>query len=121
MPTGLEKVRQLKSEFYFFGGGNNIPIKQPNKSKLYFFKFTCQLALKLFLIMPVGTVLPGQPISLPARGPAPKLGTGVYERDGQIRASLLGSPHFDGSVRRLFRHYRRISWIISFAVYFHRL
>lgn len=55
--------------------------------------------------MSVGTVLPGQPISLPARGPAPQLGTGVYERDGQIRASLLGSPHFDGSVRRFFRHY----------------
>ncbi len=51
----------------------------------------------------------------------PQLGTGVYERDGQIRASLLGSPHFDGSVRRLFRHYRRISRIISSAIYFHRL
>lgn len=54
--------------------------------------------------MSMDIVLPGQPIPLPARGPAPQLGTGVYERDGQIRASLLGAPCFDGSVRRLLRH-----------------
>jgi exosome complex component CSL4 len=45
--------------------------------------------------------LPGQPIVLPARGPAPQLGPGVYQRDGQIRASLLGTPRFEGSVRSL--------------------
>lgn len=53
--------------------------------------------------MSSSAVLPGQPIPLPARGPAPQLGTGVYERDGQVRASLLGVPHMDGSVRRLLR------------------
>jgi len=45
--------------------------------------------------------LPGQPIVLPVRGPAPQLGPGVYQRDGQIRASLLGTPRFEGSVRSL--------------------
>ncbi|KAJ8454475.1 hypothetical protein ONZ45_g19292 [Pleurotus djamor] len=35
--------------------------------------------------------LPGQPIFIP-RGPAPKLGAGVYQRDGTVRASLVGCP-----------------------------
>ena len=43
-------------------------------------------------------LLPGQPIPLPTRGPAPQLGPGIYERNGQLRASLLGIPHFEGSV-----------------------
>ena len=47
-------------------------------------------------------LLPGQPIPLPPRAPAPQLGPGIYERNGQVRASLLGIPQFDGSVRRLF-------------------
>lgn len=47
-------------------------------------------------------LLPGQPIPLPARGPAPQLGPGIYERNGQLRASLLGIPHFEGSVSSLF-------------------
>ena len=41
--------------------------------------------------------LPGQPIPLP-RGPVPKLGNGIYERDGQVRASLVGVPKYQGSV-----------------------
>ena len=47
-------------------------------------------------------LLPGQSIPLPARGPAPQLGPGIYERNGQLRASLLGIPHFEGSVGSLF-------------------
>jgi hypothetical protein len=47
--------------------------------------------------------LPGQPILLPTRGPAPQLGHGVYQRDGYIRASLLGTPLIEGSVRPLRR------------------
>ncbi|KAF7799026.1 hypothetical protein EIP86_010256 [Pleurotus ostreatoroseus] len=41
-------------------------------------------------------VLPGQPIPVP-RGPAPQLGTGVYARDGQLRASIVGVPQYQGS------------------------
>jgi exosome complex component CSL4 len=42
-------------------------------------------------------VLPGQPILLP-RGPIPQMGSGVYVRDGQTRASLVGTPRYEGSV-----------------------
>jgi exosome complex component CSL4 len=41
--------------------------------------------------------LPGQPIPIP-RGPAPNIGLGVYARDGQVRASIIGVPRFEGSV-----------------------
>jgi len=59
--------------------------------------------LSIAYISMLSTVLPGQPILLPARSPVPQLGPGVYERDGQIRASLLGVPRFEGSVRHLLR------------------
>lgn len=42
-------------------------------------------------------LLPGQPVPLP-RGPIPQLGNGIYSRDGQVRASLVGVPHYEGSV-----------------------
>lgn len=48
--------------------------------------------------MSTSTLLPGQPIPVP-RGPAPQLGGGTYQRDGQIRASVVGVPQFQGSVR----------------------
>ena len=44
-------------------------------------------------------LLPGQPIPLPPRAPLPQLGPGAYSRDGIARASLLGQPKIDGSVR----------------------
>ncbi|KAF8807518.1 hypothetical protein BYT27DRAFT_7165268 [Phlegmacium glaucopus] len=52
-------------------------------------------------------LLPGQPIPLPSRVPAPQLGPGIYERNGQLRASLLGIPHFEGSTLAISRikHY----------------
>ncbi|KAF9481439.1 hypothetical protein BDN70DRAFT_831257 [Pholiota conissans] len=53
--------------------------------------------------MSSSTVLPGQPLSLLQRGPAPQLGTGVYERDGQVRASLLGAPRMNGSTLTITR------------------
>ncbi|KIK06876.1 hypothetical protein K443DRAFT_230606 [Laccaria amethystina LaAM-08-1] len=45
----------------------------------------------------MSTLLPGQPVVLPSRGPAPQLGTGVYVRDASIRASLLGVPTLDAA------------------------
>lgn len=41
--------------------------------------------------------LPGQLVPLP-RGPIPQLGSGIYSRDGQARASLVGVPRYEGSV-----------------------
>lgn len=40
--------------------------------------------------------LPGQPVILP-RGPVPQLGDGVYQREGVIRASLVGIPRHEAS------------------------
>src|SRR6266545_4424642 len=48
------------------------------------------------------TVLPGQPIVLPPRVPVPQVGAGVYERDGQTRATVIGLPRLDGTVRSTF-------------------
>lgn len=48
--------------------------------------------------MDVDLKLPGQPIQIP-RGPAPQLSNGVYSRDGQVRASLVGAPVYQASVR----------------------
>ncbi|KAG0708983.1 hypothetical protein DFH29DRAFT_889996 [Suillus ampliporus] len=40
-------------------------------------------------------LLPGQPVPLP-RGPAPNLGGGLYLKDGQVRASLIGVAQYEG-------------------------
>ncbi|TFK76986.1 hypothetical protein BDN72DRAFT_807304 [Pluteus cervinus] len=37
-------------------------------------------------------ILPGQPLQISKTSPAPQLGAGVYSRDSQIRASLVGIP-----------------------------
>lgn len=50
------------------------------------------------LSMDIDLKLPGQPIQIP-RGPAPQLSNGVYSRDGQVRASLVGAPVYQASVR----------------------
>ncbi|KAL4069574.1 hypothetical protein J3A83DRAFT_4359452 [Scleroderma citrinum] len=42
-------------------------------------------------------LLPGQPVPL-SRGPVPSLGTGLYSKDGQVRASLVGVPQYEGPV-----------------------
>jgi len=42
-------------------------------------------------------LLPGQPVPL-SRGPVSKLGTGLYTKDGQVRASLVGVPRHEGPV-----------------------
>ncbi|KZV82845.1 hypothetical protein EXIGLDRAFT_626459 [Exidia glandulosa HHB12029] len=47
-------------------------------------------------------LLPGQPIVIP-KGPTPHLGPGTYVRDGQLRASLIGVPKFDGGTLSLAR------------------
>jgi hypothetical protein len=60
-------------------------------------------------------LLPGQPIPLPARAPAPQLGHGIYERNGQLRASLLGIPHFEGSVRTAFSEFAGQSLSLYFV------
>ncbi|KAK7694865.1 hypothetical protein QCA50_002053 [Cerrena zonata] len=46
--------------------------------------------------MSTDLVLPGQPVPVP-RGPTAQLGAGTYSRDGQVRASLLGTPRYQGS------------------------
>jgi exosome complex RNA-binding protein Rrp4 len=43
------------------------------------------------------SLVPGQPVPLP-RGPALQLGSGVYVRNGETRASLFGTPQHQGSV-----------------------
>ncbi|KAJ7169998.1 hypothetical protein C8R46DRAFT_1090787 [Mycena filopes] len=48
-------------------------------------------------------VLPGQPITLPRSGPVPQLGGGIYVRDSELRASLVGIPHQDGPVLAISR------------------
>ena len=48
--------------------------------------------------MDIDLKLPGQPIQIP-RGPASQLSNGVYSRDGQVRASLVGVPVYQASVR----------------------
>lgn len=45
------------------------------------------------------TLLPGQPVSL-ARGPSSLLGGGLYTREGNVRASVVGNPQFRGSVSK---------------------
>ncbi|KAK7058858.1 NADH:ubiquinone oxidoreductase [Paramarasmius palmivorus] len=46
------------------------------------------------------TMLPGQPIPLPA-GPTPQLGRGIYVKNSSVRASLVGAPKHEGSVRAM--------------------
>ncbi|KAJ7597158.1 hypothetical protein C8J56DRAFT_817502 [Mycena floridula] len=46
-------------------------------------------------------LLPGQPI--PIRGPCPQLGSGVYSRDNEVKASVVGSPGYDGSILAISR------------------
>ncbi|KAG7099328.1 hypothetical protein E1B28_001186 [Marasmius oreades] len=48
------------------------------------------------------TLLPGQPIPLP-KGPTPKLGTGIYTKDSQARASLVGITTYQGSTLTISR------------------
>ncbi len=49
------------------------------------------------LRMPSDSLVPGQPVPLP-RGPALQLGSGIYTRNGETRASLFGAPIHQGSV-----------------------
>ena len=57
-------------------------------------------SLARFAPMSSDLVVPGQPILLP-RAPVPQLGSGIYSRDGLVRASLVGVPSYEGSVRAL--------------------
>lgn len=47
-------------------------------------------------------LIPGQPVPL-LKGPAPQLGHGLYIREGQVRASLVGIPENQGSVLKISR------------------
>ncbi|KAL4071039.1 hypothetical protein J3A83DRAFT_4094366 [Scleroderma citrinum] len=47
-------------------------------------------------------LLPGQPVPL-SRGPVPSLGTGLYSKDGQVRASLVGVPQYEGPILKISR------------------
>lgn len=60
------------------------------------------------------TLLPGQPVPL-LRGPAPTLGAGLYAKDGQVRASLVGVPQYKGptlTITRLRPHPPSINSLI---------
>lgn len=57
-------------------------------------------------------VLPGQPIPLP-RGPAPKLGSGIYARDAEVKASLVGIPRYEGSVGFFYSALEQFRWKYS--------
>ncbi|KAF7320431.1 Exosome complex component csl4 [Mycena kentingensis (nom. inval.)] len=46
-------------------------------------------------------LLPGQPVPLPPSAPIPQFGVGIYSKDGQLRASVVGIPQQDGSVSNL--------------------
>ncbi|KAJ6604769.1 hypothetical protein DFH09DRAFT_1123765 [Mycena vulgaris] len=48
-------------------------------------------------------VLPGQPIPVPPSAPVPQLGGGIYVRDSQLRASLVGIPQQEGAVLSISR------------------
>ncbi|KAJ6575238.1 hypothetical protein B0H19DRAFT_1127817 [Mycena capillaripes] len=48
-------------------------------------------------------VLPGQPIPVPRGAPVPQLGSGIYARDSELRASLVGIPHQEGPVLSISR------------------
>jgi exosome complex component CSL4 len=48
--------------------------------------------------MTTNCVLPGQPIPVPPSAPVPQLGGGIYLRDSQLRASLVGVPQQEGAV-----------------------
>ncbi|KAJ7225406.1 hypothetical protein GGX14DRAFT_420331 [Mycena pura] len=48
-------------------------------------------------------VLPGQPIPLARGAPAPQIGSGIYARDSELRASLVGIPKQDGPVLSISR------------------
>ncbi len=89
----VEKGRQ----FCGFGKSRDAQIGTLAPQSVY-----THLALLLFItsvitIIMSDCVLPGQPIPLP-KGPVPRLGRGIYTKDGQVRAGLIGSPHYDGSV-----------------------
>lgn len=58
--------------------------------------------------MPDDIKIPGQPIVVP-RGPAPQLDAGVYARDGQVRASLVGTPSYQLAVR----FFLLFSWLLG--------
>ncbi|THU91728.1 hypothetical protein K435DRAFT_829800 [Dendrothele bispora CBS 962.96] len=47
-------------------------------------------------------LLPGQPVPLP-KGPLPQLGKGLYIKDSQVRASLVGVPRYEGSTLAITR------------------
>lgn len=59
--------------------------------------FLVSIQKSIQAVMASDLTLPGQPIPLP-RGPVPQLGSGIYSRDGQVRASLVGVPRYEGSV-----------------------
>ena len=58
------------------------------------------------------TLLPGQPVSLP-RGPSPLLGSGLYIRGDNVRASVVGVPQFNGSVSQTFYIHNAFLYLLT--------
>lgn len=71
---------------------------EPNNPQLGFFPNQyIDCTISALPRMPSDSLLPGQPVPLP-RGPALQLGSGIYTRNGETRASLFGTPVHQGSV-----------------------
>jgi len=92
----------MTDSFSFASGGPLFAKKQAQignirHHKYYINKKYPNLDLAKYTHMASDLILPGQPIPLP-RGPVPQLGSGVYMRDGQPRASLVGVPRYEGPV-----------------------
>ncbi|KAJ6503413.1 hypothetical protein C8R47DRAFT_1106056 [Mycena vitilis] len=51
-------------------------------------------------------VLPGQPIPVARGAPVPQLGSGIYVRDSELRASLVGIPQQEGPLLSVSRRVR---------------
>ncbi|KAJ7619147.1 hypothetical protein DFH06DRAFT_1235455 [Mycena polygramma] len=51
-------------------------------------------------------VLPGQPIPVARGAPVPQIGSGIYVRDSELRASLVGIPQQEGPLLSVSRRVR---------------
>jgi hypothetical protein len=77
------------------GYGQSYARSGPNNDQLVLIT-ALSASLALFR-MSSDSLLPGQPVPLP-HGPKLKLGSGIYTRNGETRASLFGTPLQQGSV-----------------------
>lgn len=95
-PVGARKQAQILGASLCSGdlGFDTVPFANPHARASLLphpIAFSCRSS------MSSDVVLPGQPVPVP-RGPMPQIGSGIYSRDGIVRASLIGVPSYSGSV-----------------------